>query len=85
MRVLVVTNLEPDERSPQRGRWVTDQIDELRSRGVDVEMFSFPLGKREYLPAARRLRRLMARERFDLVHAHYGLAGWCARSPGLGR
>ena len=82
MRVLVVTNLEPDERSPQRGRWVTDQIDELRSRGVDVEMFSFPLGKREYLPAARRLRRLMARERFDLVHAHYGLAGWSARLAG---
>ena len=25
---------------------------------------------------------LLRRERFDLVHAHYGLAGWCARLAG---
>ena len=36
----------------------------------------------EYLPATRRLRRLLRRERFDLVHAHYGLPGWCARLAG---
>jgi teichuronic acid biosynthesis glycosyltransferase TuaC len=82
MRVLVVTNLEPDERTPQRGRWVIDQIEELRRRGIEVELFSFPLGKREYLPATRRLRALLRRERYDLVHAHYGLAGWCARLAG---
>ena len=35
-----------------------------------------------YIPATRRLRRLLRRERFDLVHAHYGLAGWCARLAG---
>ena len=29
MRVLVVTNFEPDESAPQRGRWVRDQIDEV--------------------------------------------------------
>lgn len=82
MRVLVVTNLEPDERTPQRGRWVIDQIEELRRRRIEVQMFSFPLGKREYLPAALRLRRLLRSERFDLVHAHYGLAGWCSRLAG---
>ena len=34
------------------------------------------------MPATRRLRRLLRRERFDLVHAHYGLVGWCARLAG---
>jgi teichuronic acid biosynthesis glycosyltransferase TuaC len=82
VRVLVVTNFEPDASTPQRGRWVRDQIDELRRLGVETELFSFPPGKNQYLPATRRLRRLLRRERFDLVHAHYGLAGWCARLAG---
>lgn len=82
MRVLVVTNLTPDASTPQRGRWVQDQIAETRRLGVDVELFSFPVGRGEYGPATRRLRRLLRSEAFDLVHAHYGLAGWCARLAG---
>jgi len=82
MRVLVVTNFEPDEAAPQRGRWVRDQVDEVRRRGIDVDLFSFPPGRGEYVPATRRLRTLLRRERFDLVHAHYGLAAWCARFAG---
>ena len=82
MRVLVVTNLQPDEVTPQRGRWVMDQVDELRRLGVEIEVFSFAMGRREYVPATRRLRRRLARESYDLVHAHYGLAGVCARVAG---
>jgi glycosyltransferase involved in cell wall biosynthesis len=82
MRVLVVTNLEPDPSTPQRGRWVRDQVEEIRRRGVEVEVFGFPPGSSHYIPATWRLRRMLRRERFDLVHAHYGLAGWCARLAG---
>src|ERR1700742_1201583 len=82
MRVLVVTNLVPDESAPQRGRWVRDQVAEVRARGVEVEEFGFPRGRSNYLPATRRLRALLRRERYDLVHAHYGLAGWVARLAG---
>jgi glycosyltransferase involved in cell wall biosynthesis len=82
MRVLVVTNFLPDPGAPQRGRWVRDQIEEMRRLGVEVEVFGFPPGKGEYMPATRRLRRLLRGSRFDLVHAHYGLAGWCARLAG---
>jgi glycosyltransferase involved in cell wall biosynthesis len=82
MRVLVVTNFAPDAGAPQRGRWVRDQVDEMRRRGAEIEVFDFPPGKGEYIPATRRLRRLLRRERFDLVHAHYGLPGWCARLAG---
>ncbi len=84
MRVLVVTNFEPDAGSPQRGQWVRDQIDEMRRRGVEVDVFAFPPGSREYLPATRRLRRLLREQGdgFDLVHAHYGLPGWCALLAG---
>jgi len=82
VRVLVVTNFMPDESAPQRGRWVRDQVDEVRTRGVEVDLFAFPPGRSEYLPATRRLRALLRRQRFDLVHAHYGLAGWVARLAG---
>jgi glycosyltransferase involved in cell wall biosynthesis len=82
VRVLVVTNFVPDDATPQRGRWVRDQIEEVRRLGVEVEVFSFPPGRAEYIPATRRLRRLLRRERFDLVHAHYGLPGWCAALAG---
>jgi glycosyltransferase involved in cell wall biosynthesis len=82
VRVLIVTNFVPDPGAPQRGRWVRDQIDELERRGVEAVRFEFRPGKDQYLPATRRLRSLLRRERFDLVHAHYGLAGWCARLAG---
>jgi glycosyltransferase involved in cell wall biosynthesis len=82
VRVLVVTNFAPDASAPQRGRWVRDQAEEMRAIGVEVELFEFSRGRREYRPATRRLRQLLKRERFDLVHAHYGLAGWCARLAG---
>jgi teichuronic acid biosynthesis glycosyltransferase TuaC len=82
VRVLVVTNFMPDPSAPQRGRWVRDQVDEVRRRGVEVDLFAFPPGRGEYLPATRRLRSLLQRERFDLVHAHYGLAGWVAKLAG---
>jgi glycosyltransferase involved in cell wall biosynthesis len=80
MRVLVVTNLVPDATTPQRGRWVRDQVAAIRARGIEIEEFGFPRGRSNYLPAVRRLRALLRREHFDLVHAHYGLAGWVARA-----
>jgi len=82
MRVLVVTNFVPDATAPQRGRWVRDQVEEIRRLGVDVDVFSFPRGSSHYIPAALRLRRLLRHENFDLVHVHYGLTAWSALLAG---
>jgi glycosyltransferase involved in cell wall biosynthesis len=82
MRVLVVTNFVPDAAAPQRGRWVRDQVEEMRRLGVEVEVFSFPRGARHYIPAALRIRRLLRRRSFDLVHVHYGLTAWSALLAG---
>jgi teichuronic acid biosynthesis glycosyltransferase TuaC len=82
VRVLIVTNLTPDAAAPQRGRWVIDQVEAIRAHGVEVEVFRFPRGRSHYLPAVRRLRRLLSGDRFDVVHAHLGLSGWCARLAG---
>jgi teichuronic acid biosynthesis glycosyltransferase TuaC len=83
VRALIVTNLYPTPEQPRLGRFVFDQVEAIRARGAEVELFTFPLGAREYLPAARRLRRfLRERSGFDVVHAHYGLCGWVAALAG---
>jgi teichuronic acid biosynthesis glycosyltransferase TuaC len=82
MRVLVVSNMKPDAGAPQRGSFVRDQVAGLRAAGLDVELLEFPPGRGEYPRAIRRVRRALRASSFDLVHAHYGLAGWCAALAG---
>lgn len=82
MRVLVVTNLTPDAGAPNRGNYVRDQVAALQRLGTEVELLAFPIGKRAYPRAVARIRNTLARRRFDVVHAHYGLAGWCAKLAG---
>ena len=78
VRVLVVTNITPDPATPARGSFVRDQVSALRRAGVEVELISFPVGRRQYPRATVEIRRRLREGSFDLVHAHYGLAGWCA-------
>jgi teichuronic acid biosynthesis glycosyltransferase TuaC len=82
VRVLVVTNITPDETAPWRGQFVRDQVEALRRSGVDVELHSFPAGTRNYPRAVGSIRRILRGRSFDLVHAHFGLAGWCAKLAG---
>ncbi|HEY0410949.1 MAG TPA: glycosyltransferase [Candidatus Dormibacteraeota bacterium] len=79
MRVLVVTNLWPTPESPARGGFVRDQVEALRLiEGLEVELFTFGVGSREYVRAAAELRRRYRGRSFDAIHAHYGLCGWSA-------
>jgi teichuronic acid biosynthesis glycosyltransferase TuaC len=82
VRVLVVTNMSPDASYPGRGSFVRDQVAALRELGVDITEHWFSPGSRNYIPATRAIRRLLREQQFDLVHAHYGLPGWCARLAG---
>jgi teichuronic acid biosynthesis glycosyltransferase TuaC len=77
MRALIVTSMWPSAAAPQRGSFVRDQVAALQGMaGVDVEVFAFP--PRGYARAARELRRRYRRERFDIVHVHFGLTAWPA-------
>ncbi|MDX6615536.1 MAG: hypothetical protein QOD60_627 [Solirubrobacterales bacterium] len=82
MKVLTVTNLYPTAEQPRLGRFVHDQVEALRGLGVDVDLFTFPLGARSYLRAVKPLREVLAGQSFDVVHAHYGLCGWTAARAG---
>lgn len=79
MRTLVVTSMYPSRADPARGAFVRDQVEALRAReDVDVDVFAFPPGARNYVRAAAALRRRHRGGRFDVVHAHFGLTAWPA-------
>ncbi len=69
----------PDDRHPERGRFVRDQVAALRRLPeLEVELYEFPPGASSLLDAARELRRRHRRDRLDVVHAHFGLSAWPA-------
>jgi glycosyltransferase involved in cell wall biosynthesis len=77
VRALIVTNMYPSPARPALGSFVADQVAALRRTGeAEVEVFAFPPG--HYLTAARTLRARHGRDRFDIVHAHFGLSQWPA-------
>jgi glycosyltransferase involved in cell wall biosynthesis len=85
VRVLVVTNMYPTRRRPAAGPFVRDQVQALRRRAdLDVELHAFGPGPRALARAAFGLRRRFRGQRFDVVHAHFGLTAWPALLARLG-
>jgi glycosyltransferase involved in cell wall biosynthesis len=85
VRALVVTNMYPSAQHPALGSFVRDQVRALRRLpDVELELFAFDPGSAPaYARAARTLRRRYRGERFDIVHAHFGLTAWPAlAAPG---
>ncbi len=79
LRALVLSNMRPDGRHPERGRFVRDQVYALCGLGEwQVELYEFAPGAGALARATRDLRTRYAGERFDVVHAHFGLTAWAA-------
>ncbi|HWF36025.1 MAG TPA: glycosyltransferase [Solirubrobacteraceae bacterium] len=80
MRALVITNMYPTPARPALGSFVRDQVEALRALPeLDVDLMTFaPGGAGAYARAAREVRRRFRGERFDVVHAHFGLTAWPA-------
>jgi teichuronic acid biosynthesis glycosyltransferase TuaC len=83
VRALVVSNMLPDARNPERGRFVRDQVAALRTlEGLEVELVELAPGARALIAGARTLRKRYRGRRFDIVHAHFGLSAWPALAVG---
>jgi len=83
VRALVVSNMQADEAHPERGSFVRDQVAALRGiEGLEVELFEFAPGAarlaRTMLVARRTISAAGTPSRWDVVHAHFGLAAWPA-------
>jgi len=85
LRALVVTNMYPSPGRPALGSFVRDQVEALRRRGdVEVELHVLPTVARAYATGALELRRRFKGQRFDVIHAHFGLTAWPALLSRLG-
>ena len=84
LRVLMVTSGWP-ERAYQTTHFVKRQAEFLRRAGVDVDVVAFRARMRlgVYLRAWREVRRRLATERYDLVHAQFGNSGVLVLTTGL--
>jgi len=80
LRVLAVTNMYPTSASPAYGPFVASQMDSIAAAGhaVTVDFIDGRRGPWEYVRGLGRITRLASGERFDVVHAHYGLTGCVA-------
>jgi teichuronic acid biosynthesis glycosyltransferase TuaC len=88
LHVLAVTNMWPTSGS-HRGIFVRDQVESLRTLGVDVdvEVVGNDRGSKDYLLAAPRVRaqvrgEALAGRPYDVVHVHYGLTSLATRFAG---
>jgi len=81
MNILVVTNMFPTVEKPDFGCFVKAQLDSLAKKGISLDLI-FANGRRSkfnYLKGAWQVFSKSLRQRYDLVHAHYGLSGLMAR------
>jgi len=75
VRVLVIGGSRSREESGF-DPWLRSQIASLRRAGITVDSFVVYRAERgKYARAIFRLRALLARTRYDIVHAHYGYSG----------
>jgi glycosyltransferase involved in cell wall biosynthesis len=83
LRILCVTNMWPEGDS-FRGIFVKEQVEALRGLGVevDVEVVAQSRGRKDYLFAARRIRRRVRTGEYDLVHIHHGMVALACRFIG---
>lgn len=78
-KILLVTNMYPNERMPYYGIFVKEQFDEL-SKNEDIFLNLFFInaiekGKLEYIKSIFKIFKKTRKEKFDVIHIHYGLSG----------
>lgn len=77
MKILIVTNMYPTARMPGYGTFVAQQARGLQASGheVDVLIISGHESRLNYVRSVREIVRRTRENRYDIVHAHYGLSG----------
>jgi teichuronic acid biosynthesis glycosyltransferase TuaC len=74
MKVLHVTNNFPTFKFPIYGIFVKEQIESLTKQGIENEVFFIngkENGKKEYLQAIWKIRKIIKKQNFDIIHCHH--------------
>lgn len=82
VRVLQVAGVLPSLHSPWAQPFILDQIESLRSLGLEVDVLDLStcgVGWKKYILGIGRINELISAKHYDLIHAHYSYCGWVAR------
>lgn len=81
MRVLIMSAIYPTPEKPAWGTFIRTEVEALKQAGVDIELLLLTGSSRKwnYPNAIFRLRRLLASNTIDLIHAHIAYVGMVAR------
>lgn len=78
MNILYITNMYPNADDPTYGIFVKEQVDAISNgEAVSYKVYAID-GKKglwEYVKSIGEIRSLIKKEKFDLIHIHYGLSG----------
>lgn len=77
MKILHVTNNYPTETSPIYGIFVKEQIESIQELGIECDVFFIngrEKGKIEYIRSSFRLRKLLQKEQYDVIHCHHSFS-----------
>jgi len=79
--VLVVTNMYPTAQDPAFGTFVRDEVEALRTLGAHMEvlLLNGKVSRWNYVWGLFQLWRRLRKYHYDVVHAHYVLAGLIGR------
>ena len=74
MKVLLITTEWQSQELPYNAAFLHQEVGALKKRGIEVDVFHFVAKKSlsNYLAAWVKLRKLLRRENYDLIHAHWG-------------
>jgi glycosyltransferase involved in cell wall biosynthesis len=77
LKILIVTAMYPHAGREGYGAFVRQQVEAVKNLGHTVEVLDFRgyLSKLQYLKGAFEVYRRTRQNYYDIVHAHYGLAG----------
>jgi len=78
IRVLHITNNFPTLNFPIFGIFIKEQIESLRSQGIENDVFfinSREGGKRAYVKSLLTLRRLLRHNKYEIIHCHHSYSG----------
>ena len=80
MKVLIVTSAYPTPENQAPGIFIKEQVDSLKSLGVDVDVFIVKGKIRTFsyfftIPSLWK----KLQDNYNLIHAHYGTLGWVGR------
>lgn len=82
MKVLIATAMYPTPENPAFGSFIRTQVDALEQAGVEIELLVLKGRRRKFIypKGVIQLRRRLAENSIDLVHAHYSYVGMVART-----